>query len=122
MCIELIPPPTILEKDISVLITTVDGTAMGQCICNELAVLKLLYAGGVDYEPLNETLTFNSDSSPTMCVNITFIPDEVTEDTEVFDVIASSLFSSVSFVLNQTSVSVLDNNSKNINFFLQVCN
>ena len=118
MCIELIPPPTILEKDISVLITTVDGTALGQCIYNEMAVLKLLYAGGVDYEPLNETLTFNSDSSPTMCVNITFIPDEVTEDTEVFDVIASSLFSSVSFVLNQTSVSVLDNNSKNIGVYV----
>ena len=30
VCIELIPPPTILEKDISVLITTVNGTALGQ--------------------------------------------------------------------------------------------
>ena len=50
-----------------------------------------------------------------MCVNITFIPDVITEDIEMFDVIASSASLSVSFIDNQTSVSIIDNNSKHIN-------
>lgn len=65
----------------------------------------------MDYEAVNETLTFSS-VLPEMCIVVLFIPDDITEDSEVFYIVASSLSTSVSFTVNQISVSILDDSSK----------
>ncbi len=72
------------------------------------------FLGGEDYEPVVQLiLTFNADSVNANFTDIVLLPDDAKEDTETFSVIASSSDPSVSFRLNETVVSILDNDSKN---------
>jgi hypothetical protein len=57
-------------------------------------------------------LTFSADSNNTNFVDVILLSDNTTEDTETFSILASSSDSSVSFRVNETVVSIIDNDSK----------
>ena len=69
--------------------------------------------GGEDYGLVEQlVLTFNADSSSTNYIEVTLFDDNTTEDTETFSVVASSSDPSVSFSVNETVISIIDNDSK----------
>ena len=59
-------------------------------------------------------LTFNAESENNNFIDIALLFDNTTEDTETFSILASSSDPSVSFRVNETLVSIIDNNSKNV--------
>ena len=69
--------------------------------------------GGGDYEPVVELLLiFNAESESSNFIDIALLSDNTTEETEIFSVLASSSDRSVSFRVNETLVSIIDNDSK----------
>lgn len=64
--------------------------------------------------PTSAVLTYSAASDPVMCVSVTLLPDDVTEDQEVFLVVGSSSDMSATFATNNISVIILDNDSEQI--------
>ena len=96
-----------LERNISVLLQTVDGSAIGK-ICNKHAsihvfvmyLIKLsfmysIYSAGFDYVSAHYNLTFVSSGNMEQCVDIDLIDDGLAEAEESFGI---QLSSDVAFV------------------------
>lgn len=71
------------------------------------------FLGGEDYEPVVQLLlTFSADSERMNFVDILLFPDNTTEETETFSLVATSLDPSVSILVNETVISIIDNDSE----------
>ena len=88
------------ERDITVTVTTMSGTASGRQETLSIEVHKkyyLLTISDADFSSLTAGLTFTQslDLNQTLCVNITILEDDILETSENFAVLVSSTDSSV---------------------------